>query len=386
MRVLIAGAGLGGLCLAHGLHRAGVDVEVFERAASPDAFAAGYRIHIDPDGDRALRSCLPSRQVADYEAACGRPPRTFAFVDERLRELLTAEIAPPGADSGHRSINRYRLRRILLSGLDERVRFGREIVGFEEPHEVNARFADGSAATGTVLIGAEGTHSPTRAQLLPHAERVDTGVDGISGRVVPDGPLADLVPSAFADGPGLVLAPGGRNLFVATHEDYLVWGLSARRETLPAGGIGGLSPDGLHCLARELTARWHPRLRHLVDAAKEVSGFTIKTSVPVPPWPAGRVTVLGDAIHSMPPSRGIGANTALRDADLLRRTLTGGGDPVAAIAAYEREMRAYGFAAVRASVQAQRQGLIANRPAFAMSKAALRMLNALPSVRDRVFR
>jgi 2-polyprenyl-6-methoxyphenol hydroxylase-like FAD-dependent oxidoreductase len=88
----------------------------------------------------------------------------------------------------------------------------------------------------------------------------------------------------------------------------------------------------------------------------------------------------------MPPSRGIGANTALRDADLLRRTLTGGGDHVSAIAGYEREMRAYGFAAVRASVQAQRQGLIANRPAFAVSKAALRMLNALPSVRDRVFR
>jgi salicylate hydroxylase len=386
MRVLIAGAGIGGLCLAHGLHRAGVDVEVFERAASPDAFAAGYRIHIDPDGDRALRSCLPPQQVADYEAACGRPPRTFAFVDERLRELLAVEIAPAGADSGHRSINRYRLREILLSGLDDRVRFGRELAGFEQGDDVTARFADGSATAGTILVGAEGTHSPTRAQLLPHAGRVDTGVDGITGRVVPHGPPAELVPSAFADGPGLVLAPGGRNLFVATHEDYLVWGLSARRESLPAGGIGDLVPDRLHSLARELTARWHPRLRHLVDAASEVSGFTIKTSVPVPPWPAGRVTVLGDAIHSMPPSRGIGANTALRDAELLCRNLTSGMAPVAAIAAYEQEMRAYGFAAVKASVQAQRQGLVANPLAFSASKAALRVLNAVPVLRDRVFR
>ena len=66
-------------------------------------------------------------------------------------------------------------------------------------------------------------------------------------------------------GPGLVLAPGGRNLFVATHEDRLLWGLSARRETLPPGGTTGLAPDDLHALARQLTRRWHPRLRHLVE-------------------------------------------------------------------------------------------------------------------------
>ncbi len=84
--------------------------------------------------------------------------------------------------------------------------------------------------------------------------------------------------------------------------------------------------------------------------------------------------------------RGASGRTPLRDAELLCRNLTGGGDPVAAIADYETRMRAYGFAAVKASVQAQRQGVIANPMAFAASKAALRLLDALPAVRDRVFR
>ena len=99
----------------------------------------------------------------------------------------------------------------------------------------------------------------------------------------------------------------------------------------------------------------------------------IRISPPVPPWPPSRVTVLGDAIHAMSPARGSGANTALQDAALLCRTLTGtrergpngpgrernlragsgaarnGGDLIAAVGEYERQMRDYGYAAVAAS-------------------------------------
>ena len=59
LRVLIAGGGLGGLTLAHGLRSAGLDVAVFERGQPNMDLASSYRIHVDATGSRALHACLP---------------------------------------------------------------------------------------------------------------------------------------------------------------------------------------------------------------------------------------------------------------------------------------------------------------------------------------
>jgi 2-polyprenyl-6-methoxyphenol hydroxylase-like FAD-dependent oxidoreductase len=89
--------------------------------------------------------------------------------------------------------------------------------------------------------------------------------------------------------------------------------------------------------------------------------IAIRVSVPIGPWPATRVTLLGDAIHAMSPARGSGANTALRDAALLAKELRSaarGDKPVVqAIAGYEREMVDHGFAAVRGSTAQAGLGL-----------------------------
>ena len=54
-RVLVIGAGLGGLCLAQGLCKAGVDVAVYERDAGLAVRTQGHRVHIDSRGEQALR-------------------------------------------------------------------------------------------------------------------------------------------------------------------------------------------------------------------------------------------------------------------------------------------------------------------------------------------
>jgi salicylate hydroxylase len=78
-------------------------------------------------------------------------------------------------------------------------------------------------------------------------------------------------------------------------------------------------------------------------------------------WPAGPVTLLGDAVHAMSPAGGSGANTALRDAALLTdRLSTSGGSLFDGIGDYEKAMLDYGFAAVRAAEQATGRG---RRPA-----------------------
>lgn len=409
LRVLIAGGGIGGLCLAQGLRRAGVEVAVYERAATAAAFREGYRLHISPEGSRALAACLPAELFQAVQATSGRPPRAMSFVTEHLAELLSADVLPDDAEpdpiAAHRSVNRHTLRRILLDGLDDVVRFAKECVGYERRGDtVTAHFADGSSAEGDVLVGAEGGRSAVRAELLPHAGRVETGMISVGGLLPLTAETRRLLPPQLLRGPAGVLAPHGFSMFVATHEavipdayrhlappdarDTVVWGFTGPEYGLPTDGRSG---EELRELVLSRTRGWDPRLRALVELAEadSLNAITIRTAVPVRAWPAGNVTVLGDAIHSMPPSLGVGANIALRDAEVLAGKLSAvacGELPlVRAVGAYEEEMRGYGFAAVRASNRALRQSAITGRLAFATTRTALRIMNALPAVKRRVF-
>ena len=108
-------------------------------------------------------------------------------------------------------------------------------------------------------------------------------------------------------------------------------------------------------MAKAFTANWHPRLKPLFEemAESEAAFWKITCSTPtgVPEWRnEPRVTVIGDAAHSMTPAGGIGANTAVRDSALLGRLLTeAGGCKDGVTATYEREMRVYASEAVRTS-------------------------------------
>jgi salicylate hydroxylase len=97
IHVLVAGGGIGGLALAHGLHRAGVSVAVYERDASPLVRRQGYRIHIDADGGAALRHCLPDPLFRLYLATSNRASSTprISGVDHRLRELFAMDVGDP---------------------------------------------------------------------------------------------------------------------------------------------------------------------------------------------------------------------------------------------------------------------------------------------------
>src|SRR5690349_16445427 len=97
LRVLIIGGGTGGLCLAHGLKRAGIEVAVYERDRTRADGLHGYRVGIDPDGSRALHACLPPELYDTFVATCAREPSYFNMRIERLGETLSLPM-PPGAD------------------------------------------------------------------------------------------------------------------------------------------------------------------------------------------------------------------------------------------------------------------------------------------------
>jgi len=422
--VLVIGAGIGGLCLAQGLAKAGISVEVFERDRTRDDRLQGYRLHIDPRGSRALHACLPPPVFDAFVATCGRGGDRFSMLTEQLQEVFAAgagdaETADPVARD--RSASRITLRQVLLTGLAGAVRFDRTFERYEPAPDgrVTAHFADGAAATGDLLVAADGAGSRVRRQYLPHADLVDTGILAVAGKV----PLADirgLLPASLLDGPALIAGPRGCSLFLAVQEferaqgradgiggdapalppgllfdntaDYLMWAFGARAGRYGfTGDPEGLAAATLLEAVLRLTAGWHPRLQAIVRASEPatVTPLRIRTSVPIAPWPATNVTLVGDAIHSMTPYRGIGANIALRDADLLCRNLVAARDGaktvLAAVGDYEAEMVGYGFAAVRDSRRAMEQATAENPVARAVSRAALRSINAVPPLKRRVF-
>jgi 2-polyprenyl-6-methoxyphenol hydroxylase-like FAD-dependent oxidoreductase len=414
--VAIIGAGMGGLCLANGLKQAGISVAVYERDESPASRPQGYRIHIDPQGSTALHQCLPPGLWELFNSTGGDFSQGFSIVTEQLHELLSRNGDGGDAIARHRSISRITLRRILLAGLEEDVKFNKRFVGFEEASDgrVAVHFEDGSSAQGDLLVAADGVHSGVRKQYLPHAEPVDTGVVTVGGKIpLTDGVMA-LAPHRLLDGPVMVVPPSACSLFLAMwkrsgeasqtlrrlgiegplpgDEDYLILGLGARPDFFGLDSESGpVTGRTLKDALRRTMAGWHPDLRKLVEMIDEEQLILnrVRSSQSVAPWEPTRITLLGDAIHSMTPYRGIGGNIALKDAALLAEQLTrahqGEKPLLSAIAEYEASMREYAFAAVEDSLKAMKQFTGQKKyPAFSMFKTGMRVVNAIPRLKSRL--
>jgi 2-polyprenyl-6-methoxyphenol hydroxylase-like FAD-dependent oxidoreductase len=380
LRVAIAGAGLGGLCLAQGLRRAGIDVAVYERDDGLAGRRQGYRLHVDARAGLALQQCLPPELLTLFQASCAQPSTRLTVVSERLRVLNEMTSDDPAVDryapaTLSTSVSRQTFREVLATGLDDRIAFGSAVTGYDcDENGVRVRFADGRSAEADLLVGADGVGSAVRRQYLPHADPADTGGRCIYGKTRVSPQTLSRLPVALSDGFTAVI--GGKlgmavgvvrfrnqvaGLGLSPADDYVMWGLTGKQPDFGVtdASLSAMSPAELHALSARLIRTWHPDLRALHAGADVQETFLvrIRTAPPVPAWPPSRVTVLGDAIHVMSPAGGSGANIALKDAALLStvlaRAVTDGGELTAAIGDYENQMRAYGYAAVAAAAEAE---------------------------------
>jgi 2-polyprenyl-6-methoxyphenol hydroxylase-like FAD-dependent oxidoreductase len=431
-RVLVIGAGTGGLALAHGLVRAGIDVRVFERDTLRTDGLHGYRVGIDPDGSRALHALLPPELYDTFVATCARAPRWFNMLTEQLREVLALRV-PVDDDpvESEKSVSRMTLRQVLMTGLENVIKFGKEFTHFEQHTDgtVTAYFADGSRATGDLLVGADGAGSQVRKQYLPQARLEDIGIIAIAGKLPITEESAALLPPRVFESISMIQAPKGYFCILHVMEfkwdrsgrikngiggtdaelikvwpglqfdntrDYVNWGFSATADKFPAD-VMDRRGDDLARLVVNLTAGWHPNLRRLFELTDPSTCFpvNIKTSVPLDPWPASNVTLIGDAIHTMTPGRGVGANTALRDAVLLCARIIDVADGrlglTEAVGRYETKMIKYGFDAVLKSREQMTDEDPIHKPVIgrivlALMRTAMRVTNHVPPLKKRMAR
>ncbi|MGH3212821.1 MAG: FAD-dependent oxidoreductase [Trebonia sp.] len=423
-RVLIIGAGIGGLCLAQGLHQAGVPVAVYERDQAPDARLQGYRLNIEPMGSHALHDCLPGQLWDLLVRTAGDPGPGMNVFTERMRHLMREPgQSSPDPVKGAHAVSRATLRRILLAGLGDIVTFGKEFTSYDRGgDQVTARFVDGTTAAGTVLVGADGARSRVRRQLLPQARVITTGGLGIGGKLTLDEQATRWLPEPLALSKNMIL-PHQDFLFTAafrrrinpatdagdlsdrlaeagidaaaalreaTEPDYVMWAYVTsgrhQRAISPAGQGAALQT----AVATGIGA-WDPVLRRLITESDPatVSPFEFTAALPVRPWRDGHVTLLGDAIHQMPPVGGIGGNIALCDARDLCQALTavhaGRQQPADALAGYEDQMLSRGFAAVRSSRRYLTLAISGNPALRRTARGFFRLCGAVPPLRQAVF-
>lgn len=366
--ILISGAGLASLLLARSLLISKIPFQIFERDASLAFRGQGYRLRLSSEGLDAIESVLGPEGFQKFYDQCGKTAGSgFVLYNAVTAEVLEEDVG--GRALGSRGgkivgISRGDMRRLFLEGCEDYLYFNKHVTGYELTDDgVRAVFADGTKSVeGALLVGGEGIKSRVAKQVSGGRLKVfDTGARGIHGQA-PTTAFKGLGEGVFRL---LDESTPGRAVAIITNvrsgdkDDPNInfgWTLTAVPGVIKAPNddytvVGKTAAD----IAKSLGSNWHPRFKPLLDdmIESEAAFWKITCSTPtgVPEWPnEPRVTVIGDAAHSMTPAGGIGANTAVRDSALLGRLLReAGGYEDGITAAYEKEMRIYASEAVQTS-------------------------------------
>lgn len=370
--ILIIGGGLGGLALAQGLNQFGIRAKVFERDESPTSRVQGYRITLRSLGLNALSALLPKDKFNDLSKAKIRNLGDgFTFADEKMNRLF--EI-PQGANSATQFL-RSELRSVLLDGIC--IEWNKRLISFyEKEGQIVAIFQDGSEARGDFLVGCDGGSSTVSKVLSTvyagkHGEVpkiVACGRAGIAGQIDYTPNWDTLLPfNRF--GPTRFFGSYSHSLFVSFSEradrtPSIYWGLTEEVTDPNAARYqfdGGLESQIRlleHCKAIISTELWHKNLRKLIFATPAeamIAPWLLRTtqfpkSCQFPIVQSGRITLLGDSAHSMPPDGGMGGSHVLEDARLLTELISSSKLPIdwpRLTAVYEKQM----FARTRNAVE-----------------------------------
>ena len=324
MRILVVGAGIGGLAAATALRQRDHEVDVIE--VKPDFTVYGVGINQPANSLRALRSL----GVLDEILSVGYQFDMMSFYDDQGNLIVEVPSALGGDVPSNNALSRLDLHRILIGAAekhDVKVAYSTTVEAFEDTgNAVDVQFSDGRRETYDLVAAFDGIRSSTRRALFgPEHDPVYSGFgvfrvtlprpDYMTGvRVYQSlGVKAGFIPLSEAKMYMFVVTPDPEGV---AHErsryaDVL------RERMAPFGALPGEVRDSL-------------------GAADDIVHSTISDVMLPLPWFSGRVGILGDAAHACAPHITQGAGMALEDAVVLAECLDGDGTLDERLRAFEQ--------------------------------------------------
>jgi salicylate hydroxylase len=307
LRVAIVGAGIGGLAAASALSHRGVDVRVYEQARQLGEVGAG--VALGANSIRLLERLGLQGPLQNY----GPRWTQWRFNASDGRVLTDQEMN--GTVLG---VYRPDLIAMLTDSLPAgTVSTGRRCVGFHQDAErATVEFADGEHAEADLVVAADGIHSALQRHVVAPLDPVFSGSIAYRG-VIP----ADRVPDYAGTVSTMWLGEGKHFLVFTLRGGQLINFVgfvpsdAEMRESWSA-------PGDPAALAREF-ADWDPTVRQIIGHVDTTFRWGLYDREPLTRWSNDRLTLLGDAAHSMLPHMGQGANQSIEDAVALAAVLDG---------------------------------------------------------------
>ncbi|CAG8082997.1 unnamed protein product [Penicillium salamii] len=376
--VLIVGAGIVGLTLGQALKQKNIPFKIFERDATPESRGQGWAITLHWALEYMFKM-LPEATLSRIQDVQVDPDvarhdnGNFLFIN-----LETGEPKYKIPPNRRWRVNREKMRRALLCGIEEHVHWGHRVTGLNLPENedrVHLLFQNASTVSGRLVVGIEGSRSMVRQILRPDSfDNVPLGINftGVAVDLTPEEiqPLRDMDPLLFQG----CHPRTGVFFWFSMLETPLVNGTANTRDERYRAQICMSWPEksandkvaptneGRLANMKQRAVGFAPFLQHAVD---QIPAGTPVTEINLADWECldwnnhdGRVTLAGDAAHAMTMYRGEAANHGILDAFCLTEAI----DQVfnhavttsVALGKYEHEMRERTRRAVQLSRQACR--------------------------------